>query len=243
MTVRKIARSRCIVNRVERTFIALCFVSAIGLGSAFGQAQINPNLPEAPVRESGAIFTPGYAVVRPEETSVPPLTAKQKFQVATHKTFSPSILVKSAIFTGFDRGLSTGPDYGEGWESVGKLYGYTTANIASTYMIGGGLVPVLFHQDPRYFRKGSGTVKSRILYALRSEMVAYSDRGTLMPNYGTIIGFGMSSALSNAYLPSDDVTFRNTMSRYALKFAVSSGFRVWAEFGGYRGLIDRLHHR
>jgi len=232
------------VNRkVENILIAVLVVLAFGGAVAPGQAPIDPNLPEAPLPENCAIFTPGYDVVRPDETPVPPLTDKQKFEIAIHKTFSPSILLKSAIFTGFDRGLGTGPDYGEGWESAGKLYGYTTANIASTYMIGGGVIPVLFHQDPRYFRKGSGPVKSRILYALRSEVIAYSDRGTLMPNYGTIIGFGMSSALSNAYLPSDEVSFRNTMSRYALKFAVSSGFRVWAEFGSYRCLIDRLRHR
>lgn len=231
------------MHRVERIFVIPVFALTFWVANALGQAPIDPTLPEAPLPQNHAIFTPGYSVVRPDETPVPPLTAKQKFQIATQKTLSPSILLKSSIFTGFDRAFGTGPDYGEGWESVGKLYGYTTANIASTYMIGGGVIPVLFHQDPRYFRKGSGPIKSRILYALRSEVAAYSDKGTLMPNYGTIIGFGMSSALSNAYLPSDEVSFGNTMSRYAVKFAVSSGFRVWAEFGGYRALIDRLHRR
>jgi hypothetical protein len=33
-------------------------------------------------------------------------------------------------------------------------------------MIGGAILPSLLKQDPRYFYKGTGTTRSRILYAL-----------------------------------------------------------------------------
>ena len=186
-------------------------------------------------------MVPGYQVVPKEKTPVPPLRAKQKFQIAAHKTLSPSIFLMSTFPTGFDKAAGTGPDYGTGWASAGKLYGYNTANLASSYIFTGGLIPAVFHQDPRYFRKGEGPIKSRILYALRSEVVAYSDKGTPMPNYGMIIGLGMSSALSNAYLPARDVSFRNTMVSYAIRLGVSSGFRVFTEFGGFKVLTNRRH--
>ncbi len=219
------------------------------LGLAFGvpiliaQAPIDPNLPEAPSPEDGALLGPGYEVVPTAKTPVPPLSAKQKIQFAAHKTFSPSIFLMSAFPTGFDLAAGTGPNYGKGWASAGKLYGYNTANLASSYMFSGGLIPAVFHQDPRYFRKGSGPIKSRVLYALRCEVVAFSDKGTPMPNYGTILGLAMSSGLSNAYLPAKDVSFRNTMMSYGIRLGISTGFRVFTEFGGFGGLMNRQQDR
>jgi hypothetical protein len=220
-------------------YLFLLLVLSCGVPALFAQAPIDPNLPEAPVPEDGALFAPGYEVVPMTKTPVAPLSAGQKLRIAADKTFDPAIFLKSAIPTGFDKAAGTGPDYGAGWQSVGKLYAYNTANLASSYMFAGGLIPVVFHQDPRYFRKGNGPIKSRVLYALRSEVVAYSDKGSPMPNYGTLIGLGMSSALSNAYLPAKDVSLRNTMTSYAIRLGVSSGFRVLSEFGGVKGLLNR----
>jgi hypothetical protein len=235
------------MTRRARFIFLFAFVLALAFevqpSIAHAQAPIDPNLPDAPVAEDRAVFTPGFDVVSEERTPVAPLTAKQKMTAAFQRVVAPSILFRSAVITGYDEALDVGPDYGSGWEAAAKLYGYNTANIASTYMLADGVVPALFHQDPRYFRKESGPIKSRILYALRSEVVGYSDRGTAMPNYGMILGLGMSSALSNAYLPKQDISFKNTMTSYAIRLGVSAGFRVFSEFGGFDGVINRFRNR
>jgi hypothetical protein len=40
----------------------------------------------------------------------------------------------------------------------------------------------LFHQDPRYFYQGTGTMKSHRYHALSNGFVARSDSGHLTPN-------------------------------------------------------------
>ena len=93
-------------------------------------------------------------------------------------------------------------------------------------------VPALVHQDPRYFRKGGGTTKSRIWWALRSEFVGYSDRGTEMPNYGTLVGFAISTLLSDAYLPARNVSVGKAFEGYSIKIGTNFGFNVLHEYGG-----------
>lgn len=104
-------------------------------------------------------------------------------------------------------------------------------------------MPVMFHQDPRYFRKGSGSIKSRVGWALRSEAVAYSDKGTEMPNYAGILGYGMSAGLSAAYMPPENISFWKTMEGWGIKEAISSGFRVFGEFGGVDNLKKHLKQK
>lgn len=160
------------------------------------------------------------------------LRTRQKFEMAYRKTVDFSFPVESVMFAGFDVVANYGPNYGKGPEPFGELFLYNAANLSSTYFLTDGVLPTVFHQDPRYFRKGSGSVPSRIWWALRSEGVAFSDQGRQMPNYSVILGFGMSTALSNAYSPASSNTFGNTMQRYAVKFGVSFGLNVMREFGG-----------
>lgn len=49
-------------------------------------------------------------------------------------------------------------------------------------MIGGAILPLLLHQDPRYFYQGTGTTKSRILQAISGPFVCRGDNGGLQPN-------------------------------------------------------------
>jgi hypothetical protein len=171
------------------------------------------------------------------DTPVPSLRAKQKFEMAYRETLDPSLFIRAALVSGFDKGLEVGPDYGPGWSGFGQLYGYNAANIASSNFFAHALVPSIFHQDPRYFRKGSGTVKSRIWWAIRAQFVAYSDKGTQMPNYGSLIGLAMSTGLSAAYMPPQNVSFVNTMKGYAIKQGVQAGLNVSREFGGLNRLV------
>ena len=68
-------------------------------------------------------------------------------------------------------------------------------------MIGGAVLPSLLHQDPRYFYRGTGTSKSRVLHALTSPFVCKGDNGQWQPNYSTVGGDLAAAALSNAYYP------------------------------------------
>jgi len=90
------------------------------------------------------------------------------------------------------------------WKGFAQRYGATYANGLTDIMIGGAILPSLLHQDPRYFYKGTGTTRSRILYALRGPFVCKGDNGRWQPNYSTIGGDLASAAISNTYYPASN---------------------------------------
>lgn len=226
--------------RIATSIFGVCLLVSSGVKPARAQARIDPSLPEAPLAHTGELHLfAGYGTVMDPNTPIPPLRTKQKFELAYRLTVDPSLFVRSALVSGFDKGLEVGPDYGPGWTGFAQLYGYNAANIASGNFFGDAVIPAVFHQDPRYFRKGSGSVKSRIGWALRSQVVAFSDRGTEMPNYGSLLGLAMSTALSAAYLPPQNISFANTMQGWAIKLGVKAGLDTAREFGGF-GRLARM---
>lgn len=203
------------------------------MSTSAAQAPIDPSLPEGPIGHTRELFLfAGYGIVTDPTTPIAPLRTKQKFEMAGLMTLDPSLFIRAGLVSGYDKAVQVGPDYGAGAGGFWKLYGYNAGNIASSYFFGNAVIPALAHQDPRYFRKGSGTAKSRVWWALRSQVVAFSDRGTEMPNYGSLLGLAMSSALSNAYMPPQNVSFGNTMLSFAIKQGVKAGLDVSREFGG-----------
>ncbi len=59
-------------------------------------------------------------------------------------------------------------------------------------------------QDPRYFYKGTGSKRSRILYALANSVICKGDNGNWQPNYSSILGNLAAGAISNIYYPAKD---------------------------------------
>jgi hypothetical protein len=200
---------------------------------ARGQAKIDPSLPEAPLPHRRVLLLfPGFETVQDPTIPVAPLQTKQKFEMAYRKTIDPSILIESAGFAGYSQGVSYGPQYGSGWGAYGQRFGYYTMSLAATNFFSDGLLPALLHDDPRFFRKGSGPIASRVWWALRSEAVSFNDKGQETVNVPGMLGFAMSTALSNAITPSQQITFGGTMERYGIKEGVSFGLNILREFGG-----------
>jgi hypothetical protein len=55
-------------------------------------------------------------------------------------------------------------------------------------LIGHTLTQSVFHQDPRYFYKGTGSLRSRFLYAVGTAFVAKGNNGRWQPDYSDMIG-------------------------------------------------------
>jgi hypothetical protein len=220
----------------RRSFLFILSVAAtlsLVTRHAGAQAKVDPSLPEAPLPHRRVLLLfPGYETVQDPYMNVAPLRPRQKFAMAWHKTLDPSLLIESAMFAGFSQVSGYSPNYGHGAGPFAERYGYYAASLTSTFFFTDGLLPVLLHQDPRFFRKGSGSIPSRIWWALRSEAIANNDEGQEVPNTSMMLGFGMSTAFSNLYGPSHNVTFDSTMQRYAVKVGVSFGLNLLREFGG-----------
>jgi len=147
-----------------------------------------------------------------------PLTAKQKFRLAWKTTSDPVTFLAVGALAGIDQATDRWGAYGQGAEGYAKRYGATYGNVFIGTFLGGAVLPSVLKQDPRYFYKGSGSTKSRILYALAHSVICKGDNGRWQPDYSSIVGNLAAGGISNLYYPPNDrngagVVFSNALIR------------------------------
>jgi len=143
-----------------------------------------------------------------------PLTSRQKFQLAWKTSIDPVSFGITGIIAAFEQADNVFAGYGQGAQGYAKRYGAAYADFVSGTFIGGAILPSLLKQDPRYFYKGTGSRKSRFLYAMANAVICKGDNGRWQPNYSSVIGDMASAAISNFYYPPADrfgarLTFEN----------------------------------
>ncbi|HET8636784.1 MAG TPA: carboxypeptidase regulatory-like domain-containing protein [Acidobacteriaceae bacterium] len=129
-----------------------------------------------------------------------PLTPKLKFRLALKATIDPVNFIATGAFAGMNQAGDT-PDYQQGAVGYAQRYGAAYADGFTNIMVGGAILPSLLHQDPRYFYKGTGSIKSRILHAAAFSVLCKGDNGRWEFNYSSIGGDLASGAISNIYYP------------------------------------------
>ena len=136
--------------------------------------------------------------------NAPPMEAKQKIHLGLRSVLDPVSFLSVAGIAGAEQYQGVFPAYGSGFEGYAKRYGAAFANHASGTLLGRAVFPSIFHQDPRYFYKGKGTIRSRAFYAIAAAVVAKGDNGHWEPNYSRVTGNFSAAALSNLYYPAAD---------------------------------------
>jgi Carboxypeptidase regulatory-like domain len=142
-----------------------------------------------------------------------PMTPKLKFKLALRATTDPVSFLAAAGLAGVEQKHHTFPGYGQGSEGYAKRFGAAYADALVSKMVSRAILPTVLHQDPRYFYRGSGSIRSRIFYALRAAVITRGDNGQMQPNYSQVLGNFASSGISNLYRAPGDrtasLTFRN----------------------------------
>ena len=133
-----------------------------------------------------------------------PLTPKLKYKMAARSIVDPATFVIVGGFAGIEQATNEFSGYKQGWAGYGKRYGAGFADTAIGGMLGGAVLPVLFHQDPRYFYKGTGTKWHRAMYAISTAVIARGDNGKWQPAYAGLLGDFASGAISNLYYPASN---------------------------------------
>jgi hypothetical protein len=144
-------------------------------------------------------FIPNFYVVYDSKNAVP-LTTKLKFQMAYRVSIDPVTIVGAGVLAGINQAGDT-PAYRQGAIGYAQRFGAVYADGLTDIMFGGAILPSLLHQDPRYFYQGTGTIKSRMLHAMANPFICRGDNGKSQPNYSSIGGDLISSAISNTYYP------------------------------------------
>lgn len=146
----------------------------------------------------------------------PPLTRKQKYSLAWKSSVDPVTFIAVGVIAGVEQATNSYDGYGQGAQGYAKRYGAGFADSFIGNMIGGAILPAWWKQDPRYFYKGTGSTRSRALYAIEASVRCKGDNGRWQVNYSGIIGGLAAGGISNLYYPASDrdgagLTFENAL--------------------------------
>jgi hypothetical protein len=150
----------------------------------------------------------------------PALTSGQKFDLMIRSYATPFPYLSAGFQAGLSQAFNSFEGYGQGASGYGKRFGSALLDGFDSGFFSNYFYPVLFKQDPRYFRLGnSSTKKRRLAYVIEQEFVTKkdSDRKPVF-SYSNVLGALTAGGISNAYYPQEERGFGLTMSRTAVSF-------------------------
>jgi hypothetical protein len=170
-----------------------------------------------------------------------PMTWQQKGYLAIHDLTDPAnigtILGISAITIGADSHTA----YGPGFKGFGKIVGVSLLEDATGQFFGAFAIPVIAHQDPRYFRMPHARLSKRIVYSISRTVISRSDSGKSMPNYATLLNYPIGSELANFYVPGIQTNAASTVARIFTGYGLDPVNNLLNEF--LPDVASRVHVR
>jgi len=198
--------------------------------SAAGSQRATDSSADSQSKSENRIFgiVPAYSIT--DAHKLPALKNKDKFQLFVRGTVDPFPFFVYAMQAGIEQASDSHSGYGQGAAGYARRFGAalgdgTSARFFSTYAF-----PAILHQDPRYFRKGEGSGRSRLAYSLSRSFVTRSDSGASQPNWSNMLGKFAGASLSNLYYPAEDRGASLTLSRVGISFGYQMLGNVAIEF-------------
>jgi hypothetical protein len=185
---------------------------------------------------------PNYLTVEDSKKEVAPLTVQEKFRLFAKETFDPFTAGAAAAGAALSQVGDDNPKYGEGAGPYAERFGAAVADIATQNLFSDAVLASVFHEDPRYFRRGPEfSFWNRVGYALSRAVIARTDAGTETFNYAGTLGIGMGIALSNAYYPKSSVNGGEVGRRFETSLLSSALSNLLPEF--WPDLHRKFFHR
>ena len=142
-----------------------------------------------------------------------PITPGQKFHLFFKGAFDPYQFALAGLDAGIGQAENSNPGYYQGLKGYGRRYGANYGDNFSGNFFGNAVLPSLFHQDPRYFRLGHGSILHRALYSISTSVRTRGDNGNWQPAYSNLLGNLIGASISNLYYPDGDVGLYPTLRR------------------------------
>jgi len=158
-----------------------------------------------------------------------PITVKQKFTIAAKDSFDYPLLGLAAVIAAWGQADNSHPEFGQGWAGYGRRVGTSYADQAIGNMMTEGIFPSMLHEDPRYFRRGYGSIKSRAWYAATRVFVTKTDAGGTRFNFSELLGNATGTAISNAYYP-DTRDVADNVEKLGSQIGIDAVSQVLKEF-------------
>ena len=157
------------------------------------------------------------------------LSTREKFAIAAQDSFDRGTIALGALFGAEGQLTNANRSFGQGVEGYAHYWATSYADFAIGNYMTEGVFPSLLHQDPRYFRLGSGGGWRRFEHAVGQVFVTHNDSGHLQFNYSEIAGNSAAVAISMAYYP-DNRRASDAVSSLGIQIGVDAAANLVKEF-------------
>ena len=180
----------------------------------------------APKRILGII--PNYRSA-PSLRDYKPLSPRQKFKLASQDSFDRGAVILGALFGGEAQLTKSTPSFGHGASGYSRYFAASYADFVIGDYMTEAIYPIIFHQDPRYFRRATGSAWSRLGSAVGQIFWTHTDSGRTQFNFSEIVGNSTGVAISNAYYP-DNRNASDAATRFGVQIGVDIAGNILKEF-------------
>jgi len=168
-----------------------------------------------------------------------PIKPSEKFKIAAQDTFDRGTFALAAAFAGESQLNNSDPSFGQGVKGYAHYYVTSYADFAVGNYMTEGIYPTLLHQDPRYFRRGKGSVITRLGYSAGQIFFTHGDNGRTQINYSELAGNSTAVAIATAYYP-DSRNVSDAVSQLGTQLGVDMISNILKEFAP--DITHAFHH-
>jgi hypothetical protein len=168
--------------------------------------------------------------IQPGQTA-PSLSQGDKVSLGLRESFTLFSVIGWTASAGYSQLTNGSPNFGTDSGAFGERLGATSLRLISQNILGNALFSPIFHDDPRYYKMGSGhNIVARTLYAGTRAVITKSDDGRTRLNYSLLSGHLAGAALTNTYYPSVNRGFEQTAKTFGTSMGGSAFGFVVTEF-------------
>jgi hypothetical protein len=169
-----------------------------------------------------------------------PISTRHKFYIATRDSFDYPVFFVAGFFAAVGQLENSNPDFGQGLKGYGKRYITSLGDQVIGNYLTEAVLPSALHQDPRYFRLGTGSFRVRLRYALTRVLITRTDSGRATFNWSEVAGNSGAVAISNLYYPQAREVGAN-VEKLGMQFGLDALSNVLKEF--WPDIKRRRSHR
>jgi hypothetical protein len=165
----------------------------------------------------------------PSLATYEPITSKEKLKIAVDDSFDQGTVALAVAFAGLGLGTKSNPSLGVGVAGYARYFGTSYADFVIGNFMTEAVYPAMLHQDPRYFRRGTGSGWSRLGWAMGQIFWTRTDSGGRQFNFSEIGGNATAAAISTAYYP-EGRNVSSTASKLSTQVGLDMAGNVLKEF-------------
>jgi hypothetical protein len=188
---------------------------------------VSPNGTKQTKRVLGIV--PNFSSVS-ADTKLPPQTAKEKLTLAVKNSFDYSSFLIAGVQAGISMNGDSYPEFHQGAAGYARYYWHTLADTADENFFVGGIGPIVFHQDNRFYTMGHGGFRKRTWYAVTRVLVTRTDNGNPTFNFSEVIGSGAAAGVGSLYYPSHYRTWTKVGQRWLTSDLIDCFNFFWKEY-------------